>query len=103
MDSDLVPRNETAFENPGDRAYRQARQRAEAIQGLYIHLVVYAVINAGLFAINWVTGEGSWWFQWPLLIWGIALVIHLVATVSPVFSPDWVERRAEQMAARRGD
>jgi hypothetical protein len=33
--------------------------------------------------------------------WGVALMIHLAVTFLPVFSSDWVERRAERMAARR--
>ena len=47
-----------------DRLLRAARERAEAIQGLYIHLLVYVVINAGLFGINWLTrgDSGVWWF-----------------------------------------
>jgi hypothetical protein len=32
-----------------DMARRRARERAEMIQGLYIHLLVFAVINAGSF------------------------------------------------------
>lgn len=103
MDTDLATPGETTFENPEDQAYRQARERAEMVQGLYIHMLVFAVINAGLFAINWVTrgDNGSWWFQWPLLIWGIGLIVHVLVTVAPVFSPEWVERRTQQILSRR--
>ncbi len=88
---------------PGDAELERARERAKAIQGLYVHLLVFTVINAGLFLINWVTrGEdGAWWCYWPLLGWGVALAIHLAATFVPVFSPDWAERRAERMVGRR--
>lgn len=79
-----------------------ARERAEMLQGLYIHLLVFVLINAGLLGINWVTkgDDGSWWFQWPLLIWGLGLLVHVMVTVVPVFSPSWVERRAEEIARR---
>jgi hypothetical protein len=36
-----------------------------------------------------------------LLGWGVAVVIHLATTLLPVFSPDWVERRAARMVHRR--
>ena len=87
----------------GDRLLRAARERAEAIQGLYIHLLVYVVINAGLFGINWLTrgDSGVWWFYWPLLGWGIGLLIHVLVVVAPVFSPEWTERRAQRMVAKR--
>ncbi|HEX6208421.1 MAG TPA: 2TM domain-containing protein [Actinomycetota bacterium] len=82
-----------------DEPIRRAKQRAEAIQGLYIHLLVYLVINAGLFVINLLTkGDGgTWWFYWPVAIWGIALLIHVVTIFVPVFSPEWAERRAARM------
>ena len=78
---------------------RQAKQRAEAIQGLYIHVLVYLVINGSLFVINLLTrGEGgSWWFYWPAAIWASALALHALTTYVPVFSPDWAERRAAKM------
>jgi hypothetical protein len=93
--------------SPADVEYQRARERAKQVQGLYTHLLVYAVINAGLFLINWATRgpDGAWWFYWPLLGWGVAVAIHLVVTFVPVFSPDWADRRAERMVggrARRG-
>ena len=92
-------------QSPEDRekAYKRARERAEAIQGLYIHLLVYVVINAGLFAINWFTrgDDGVWWFYWPMIGWGIGLLIHVLVVVAPVFSSEWVERRAERILNNR--
>ena len=83
----------------GKTPYELARERAEEIQGLYIHLLVYIVINIGLFGINFVTrgDAGPWWFYWPLLGWGIGLLVHVLVTAAPVFSPQWVERRAQRL------
>jgi hypothetical protein len=88
---------------PRDEGYERARQRAELIQSFYIHLLVYLVVNAGLFIINFATtsGDGPWWFIWPIIGWGIGLMVHLVVTISPVFAPEWVDRRAERMVSRR--
>ena len=91
--------------NTEKAAYEAARERAEALQGLYIHLLVYVVINACLFGINWFArgDDGGWWFYWPLLGWGIGLLIHVLVVVAPVFSPQWVERKAERIVDdRRG-
>ena len=86
-----------------EAAYRHARERAEAIQGLYIHLLVSVVINTCLFAINWFTrGEdGIWWFVWPLAGWGIVLLIHVLVVIAPVFSSDWVDRKTDRIMANR--
>lgn len=95
----LSPPNAPTEVDQEGEAYRQAHKRAEVLQGLYVHLLVFAVINAGLFGINLLTrGEGGvWWFQWPLLGWGVGLLVHLLVTLAPVFSPDWADRRARQM------
>lgn len=81
-----------------------ARQRAEMLQGLYIHVLVYLVINAGLALMNWALkgDDGGWWVVWPILGWGIGLAIHALAVALPVFGPDWVEQRAENIVRRRG-
>lgn len=102
MDTELDSHSAPSEASSGDTEYRQARERAEMIQGLYVHLLVFSVINVGLLAINWLTrgDDGSWWFQWPLLIWGIALAIHLLVTVAPVFSSGWVERRVQRTLTR---
>jgi hypothetical protein len=89
-------------ERPDDnRLYEAAKQRAETIQGFYIHLLIYVVVNAVLFAINALTrgANGAWWFYWPLAGWGIGLVIH-ATTLLRVFSPEWAERRAQAMVDR---
>jgi hypothetical protein len=36
-----------------DPAYEKARERAKALQGLYVHLFVFALVNGALFLINW--------------------------------------------------
>jgi hypothetical protein len=45
-----------------DVAYRAALRRAETLQAYYTHLLVYGVVNAGLFFINLLTrGDGGNW------------------------------------------
>src|SRR5262249_294600 len=58
--------------------YQRARRRVRTIKGFYAHLIVYLIVNAGLLLINVFNQPGNWWFVWPLLGWGIALVAHAV-------------------------
>lgn len=88
---------------PPDPAYAAALQRAETLQAYYTHLLVFAVINAGLFFLNLLTrgDDGSWWFIWPLGVWGIAVAIHTLVVFGGVFSQDWKQRKADEIYQRR--
>ena len=92
--------------SPGDdeSILKAARERAEAIQGLYIHLLVFVVINACLFGINWLTrgDSGAWWFYWPLLGWGVGLVAHgfSVFGLRGMFGPDWEDKRIREIVEK---
>src|SRR5215468_7938257 len=63
--------------------------------GLYIHATVYVAVNVLLITINLSTAPGHLWFQWPLLGWGIGLLVHAVAAFS-------TRERREWRAIRRG-
>jgi len=85
-----------------DVAYKAALRRAETLQAYYTHLLVYGVVNAGLFFINLLTrgDSGNWWFIWPLAGWGIAIVIHTLVVFGGVFSQDWKQRKADEIYRR---
>jgi 2TM domain len=57
----------------------KARNWSDAKLGFYIHLGVYLLVNAGLIAINLNRTPDHWWFQWPLLGWGIGVLAHGLA------------------------
>src|SRR4051812_7816523 len=40
------------------------------------HAFVYFVVNAVLFTINFLTTPGQWWVLFPVLSWGIGLILH---------------------------
>ena len=44
--------------------------------GFYTHLTVYVAVIVFLAIINFVTSASRIWFHWPMLGWGIAIVIH---------------------------
>jgi len=55
-----------------------ARKRAKAKTGFYTHLIVYIIVNILLVSIWYFTSDSSElpWFVFPLVGWGVALVIH---------------------------
>lgn len=49
------------------RAMKKAGEKAE----FFIHLIIFVIVNIFLFALNFFTARGSWWFVFPLLGWGV--------------------------------
>ena len=50
--------------------------------GFHWHLWSFLITNAVLLLINILT-SGPWWFQWPLLGWGIGLACHYKSVYFP--------------------
>jgi hypothetical protein len=58
---------------------RLATHRADMKLGFRAHLMAYAIVNAGLTAINLITTPDHLWFYWPMIGWGLGLAAHGVA------------------------
>ena len=55
---------------------RLARRRAGAKLGWYVHAVVYALVNLAVFALSSHAFGLRPWSVFPLLGWGVGLVLH---------------------------
>ena len=51
-----------------------ARRRAGAKMGWYIHAFVYVLVNLGLVGLS--AAKGHTWAMYPLMGWGLGLLIH---------------------------
>lgn len=60
-------------------AYQKAKERVEAKIGFRIHLIVYIAVITLLAIINFSTSTEYIWFKWPLIGWGIAVIIHALS------------------------
>jgi hypothetical protein len=60
-----------------------ARRRALGDPGFRSHLGVYVVLSA-FFIFLWAatTAPGHFWPMWPMSGWGIAVALHLLATLN---------------------
>jgi hypothetical protein len=82
---------------PDEERLAQARRRLAALKGFYVHLLVFAMVLAGLAIINLATG-GPWWVLWVLLGWGIGILAHAVAVFgrSSQMIADWERQKLRQ-------
>ena len=71
-----------------DTLERRARRRVARKMGFYTHATVFVLVNLGLFAVNAMTG-GRHWAQFPLLGWGLGLVIHGAVTFIGLQGDGW--------------
>lgn len=60
-----------------------ARRRAKAKLGFFAHATVYVVVNLALIALSFASGRA--WAVFPLLGWGLGLLMHGLAVF--LFAP----------------
>ncbi len=79
-----------------EERYRKAAERVKEEKGFYTHLFSYLVVNTFIIIIDALTSHDNWWFYWPLLGWGIGLVMHGLTVFGSVFGKDWEEKRIQK-------
>jgi len=77
--------------------YKDAKKRVDDKKSFFMHVMIYLLVNAGLFALDVAQG-GDWWFYWAAIGWGIGLVIHAAVFLleSSILSKDWEQREIEK-------
>ena len=82
------------------KAYEYARKRAKSKIDFYNHVMVYVVVNAFLFAINWFTSPEYYWAFWPLAGWGVGLVLHGATVYLRTDDPELLDQLTEHELER---
>lgn len=81
---------------------RQARRRAGAKLGWYLHATVYLAVNLLLMILSAQSPRG--WALYPALGWGLGLLIHglVVFVLTSGVHEGLVQRERRRLQARRG-
>ncbi len=74
---------------------QELQERAEANVGFYRHLMTYAIINLGLFGIDYLDNGSINWAYFPLIGWGVGLLSHYLQIKSFRFFS--VEKEKERL------
>lgn len=82
--------------------HERARGRAVAKYGFYVHVFVYAAVILMLVAINLFTSPDVIWFIWPLMGWGLAVLLH-AAVVFLMTDRNAVVDRLTERELKRSD
>jgi transcriptional regulator with XRE-family HTH domain len=51
-------------------------KREDRIEQFHRHLIIYLLVNLGLFIVDITTSSDSLWFYYPLFFWGIPLSLR---------------------------
>lgn len=87
----------------------RAKLDAEATQSLKsrrqkwlaAHAAIFAVVNGLLFAVNFLTTPGEWWFLFSVFFWGLAVTAHAGFALGAGVSRRAVERQRRKLEAAR--
>ncbi|WP_374438368.1 2TM domain-containing protein [Inhella sp.] len=74
-----------------DDLQRLAKKRVEQKMGFLTHLLVFVLVNSGLYLLNLLRG-GADWQIFPLWGWGLGLTIHGIVTLLSLQGQDLRER-----------
>jgi hypothetical protein len=82
--------------------FQDARRHARAVRGFYVHALIFAVVNAGIVAVNLLSTPGRPWFGWGMAGWGIGLLAHglSVFAFNGLLGRDWEERKIREYLDR---
>ncbi len=85
--------------------YEDAKKRVEELKGFYTHLFIYLAVNLFLFILNMLTAPDALWFYWPLIGWGIGILIHglSVFVLAGMFGKDWEEKKIKDIMSKDKD
>ena len=80
---------------------KRARRRAGAKMGWYIHAFVYVLVNLGLVVLS--DSKGHTWAVYPLMGWGLGLLVHgaVIWFIAP--GGDFYERLVERVGVVEDD
>ena len=80
----------------GAGARERARELALARYRLRWHVPVYVLVNIGLVLIWRNAGAGFFWPVFPIVFWGLGVVLHYV-TAYRTRGSAWVDRETERV------
>ncbi|MEZ4837861.1 histidine kinase [Flavobacterium sp.] len=77
-----------------DIAYKRAKERVANLKGFYGNLIAYCLVIPVLMFINLKTSNFQW-FWFPMLGWGLGVVLHAMETFG--YSKSWEERKIREI------
>ena len=75
---------------------------ADPLRLFRLHAGAYAFGAAVLVLVD-LTVTGEWWFFWPVLVWGLVVLLHYLYLKSMRVDSRWAEERAGRILDKAYD
>lgn len=82
-----------------ETAIESAQKRVLEIKKFYQALIPYCVFIPFFIAVNLLTSPNDIWFHWPMLGWGIAIVLRGIRVFG--LSQDWENRQIQKILDKK--
>ena len=81
---------------------KQVQKRVKAKKGFLIHFGVYLATGLFFLFMNIATfqQEGEWWFYYPMIAWGLGIMIHYIGAFGFPGSRQLIEKWEIEETAR---
>ncbi|HMQ61294.1 MAG TPA: 2TM domain-containing protein [Flavilitoribacter sp.] len=90
-----------------DRVIKMAQKRVRAKKKFYKHFGAFIAVTGFFLALNVLTFDesGNWWFFFPILPWGVAILIHYfnvfgLPASNNALTPEWESEELEKEIKR---
>ena len=97
---DAVLQAEQEYRVESERAKELATYHRNEKKDFKLHLAIYVTVNVFLFLINMLTlkDDNTLWALFPLLGWGIGIVIHAISSMA---KPEWQDEDFQEWRRER--
>ena len=79
-------------------AYQRASKRVNDLKGFYSNLISYCLVIPFLIFINLRFSSAYYWFWWPMLGWGVGLILNAIKVFG--ISSNWEEKQIQKILDR---
>lgn len=82
-----------------DTLRARAEERVNLKIKFYRNLKVYLIVNAVLVVINWFGSSDFWWVSFPIVFWGIGVLVDFLKAyvfIDDFDSDDYRERKIQE-------
>lgn len=74
---------------------KEAVEYVKNLKGLYIHMIIFAVITPSLAIFNHIVSPEEYWIVYVVIPWGLAILLQALITFGffNLFGPKWEQRQ----------